>query len=306
MDGPGNNEKWLKALASLRVDRKQHDLAPHKPLLLLVVAELAEQGRLTGSVLPLTGELVFRFLAFWSVVARRRTGKPEITLPFYHLHTAGIWTPLDEAGNPTMERHRAIAVRFDERFLVALQDRTFREQLRRVLIATYFTSPGERAALYDLVGLPVPPGDIVRADAELYKEDVERGREARFRLTVVPAYDYTCALTGYRLVTVTSGSIVDAAHIHQFSDSRNNDPRNGIALCKNAHWLFDQGLWSMDDDCHVLIATSRFQEAGPDPILLAPLAGKKIRLPREPSYWPDKTYVAWHRKHEFQAPSTVA
>jgi predicted restriction endonuclease len=40
-----------------------------------------------------------------------------------------------------------------------------------------------------------------------------------FRLTVIPACNYTCALTGYRLVTVTSGSIVDAAHIHQFADS---------------------------------------------------------------------------------------
>src|SRR6266540_2520352 len=31
----------------------------------------------------------------------------------------------------------------------------------------------------------------------------------------------------------------------KFADSRNNDPCNGIALCKNAHWLFDQGLWTI-------------------------------------------------------------
>ena len=57
----------------------------------------------------------------------------------------------------------------------------------------------------------------------------------------------------YRLVTIDSGSIVEAAHIHQFADSRNNHPRNGIALCKNAHWMFDEGLWSLDDDYRVLI-----------------------------------------------------
>lgn len=65
---------------------------------------------------------------------------------------------------------------------------------------------------------------------------------------MVTAYNYTCALTGYRLVTLTSGTIVDACHIHQFAHSRNNDPTNGIALCKNAHWLFDNGLWSLSDD----------------------------------------------------------
>ena len=36
------------------------------------------------------------------------------------------------------------------------------------------------------------------------------GREARFRLNIVAAYNYTCALTGYRLTTITAGSIVDA------------------------------------------------------------------------------------------------
>jgi len=30
------------------------------------------------------------------------------------------------------------------------------------------------------------------------------------------------ALTDYRLVTPASGTIVDAAHIHQFASSRNN------------------------------------------------------------------------------------
>ncbi|MEI7838092.1 MAG: HNH endonuclease [Planctomycetota bacterium] len=294
-----NNEKWFKALANLRVDRKGHDYAPHKPLLLLVVLELAEKGGLSEPDLPLTGELVFRFLAFWTVVAPRRTQRPEITLPFFHLRAEGVWTPLDETGTPTLERRRATAVRLDEGFLAALRDTAFREQLRRILIAKYFTSPGERAALYDLVGLPVPPDDIVQADAKLYKEDQERGREARFRLTVVPAYDYTCALTGYRLVTVTSGSIVDAAHIHQFADSRNNDPRNGMALCKNAHWLFDQGLWSLDDDYRIIVATSRFHEAGPEAILLARRAGTRVHLPGDRRYWPDTRYVAWHRKNKF-------
>ena len=289
-------EKWLKAISNLRVDRKG-SIAPHKPLLLLVLAELAEQGKLSVKILPLTGELVFRFLAYWTVVVERRPQRPDIHLPFYHMRGDGCWTPLDENGRPTLERRRAIAAEIDETFLACLNDPEFRLQMRRILIAKYFTDYTERAALYQLVGLPVPPDTIVKEDARLYEAARERGREARFRLTVVPAYNYTCALTRYRLVTVDSGSIVDAAHIHQFADSRNNHPRNGIALCKNAHWMFDEGLWSLDDDYRVLIDPKRFDESGLDALLLATKADTRILLPADRNYWPDKAHLAWHRKH---------
>jgi putative restriction endonuclease len=289
-------EKWLKVISNLRVDRKG-TIAPHKPLLLLVLAELAEQGKLTSKFLPLTGELVFRFLAYWTVVAGRRPQRPDIHLPFYHMRSDGFWTPLDESGRPTLERRRAIAAELEESFLACLNDPDFRKQMRRLLIAKYFVDAAERAALYHLVGLPVPSEPIIKEDARLYELARERGREARFRLTVVPAYNYTCALTGYRLVTVDSGSIVEAAHIHQFADSRNNHPQNGIALCKNAHWMFDEGLWSLDDDYRVLVSTKRFDESGADAFLLSLKANRRILLPTDPHYWPAKAHLAWHRKH---------
>lgn len=289
-------EKWLKVISNLRVDRKG-TIAPHKPLLLLVLVDLAEQGKLTDKILPLTGDLVFRFLVYWKVVAERRPQRPDIHLPFYHMRSDGCWTPLDENGRPTLERRRAVTAILDDTFLACLNDPEFQRQMRRLLIAKYFAGPGERTSLYQLVGLTVPPETIVREDARLYEAARERGREGRFRLSVVPAYDYTCALTHYRLVTVDSGSIVDAAHIHQFADSRNNHPRNGIALCKNAHWMFDEGLWSLDDDYRVLIDAKRFDESGLDALLLATKANTRIFLPADRNYWPDKAHLAWHRKH---------
>jgi len=289
-------EKWLTVVSNLNVSRKG-GIAPYKPLLLLVLAELAEQGKLTGKSFSLTAELVFRFLAYGTIVAERLSQHPDIRLPFYHMRSDGCWTPLDENGQPTLEKRRAVAARFDETFLACLNDPDFRDQMRRILIAKYFVDAGERAALYQLVGLSVPSDPIVKEDARLYEISRERGREARFRLTVVPAYNYTCALTQYRLVTVDSGSIVDAAHIHQFADSRNNHPRNGIALCKNAHWMFDEGLWSLDDNYCVLIAAKRFDESGADALLLSLKVNTRILLPTDPNYWPDKGHLAWHRKH---------
>src|SRR5439155_13083268 len=131
--------------------------------------------------------------------------------------------------------------------------------------------------------------DQIAQDANYKSPEIAsgQGREARFRLNIVAAYNYTCALTRYRLTTITGKSIVDAAHIHQFADSRNNDPRNGLALCKNAHWLFDNGLWTLTDEYKVIVAEGEFAEAGSGQDLLVGYHGKKILLPSEPALRPN-------------------
>jgi putative restriction endonuclease len=294
-------EQWLTKLANLKVDKARGAPAPHKPLLLLVVFELAEQSQSFGDILPLTPELAFRFCTYWSIVAHRRTQAPDVRYPFFHLKTDGFWSPLAEDGKPALDRRltRYAALPLD--FVAFAKDPAYRDKGRRILIAKYF-QPQERVALYTLVGLPIPSDDQIAQDAA-YKSPEEaskQGREARFRLNIVAAYDYTCALTRYRLTTISGGSIVDAAHIHQFSDSRNNDPRNGLALCKNAHWLFDNGLWTLSDEYKVIVAEGRFAEAGPHQQLLREFHGKPILLPSDPAIWPNLVHMAWHRKHRFQ------
>jgi putative restriction endonuclease len=132
------------------------------------------------------------------------------------------------------------------------------------------------------------------------QEATQQGREARFRLRVVAAYNYTCALTGYRLNTITGATIVDAAHIHQFADSRSNDPRNGMALTKTAHWLFDQGLWSLTDDYRVLVARDYFDESGPSEFLLGGRADRPLITPADPTVSPNPEYIRWHRENVFE------
>jgi len=291
-------DRWLTVAANLKVDRA-HGIAPHKPLLLFAVAGLVEEGKLPEPVLPLTGELTFRFLAYWTVVAHRRPQRPDIRLPFYHIKSDGLWTPLDEAGNPPTERRRATQVKLDADFFACLHDEDFRRWFRITLINCYFEDRTERFGLFDLIGLPTKLDSVGKEYVERCVAARKLGREVRFRLTVVPAYNYTCALTGYRCVTVESGSIVDAAHIHQFADSRNNHPQNGLALSKNAHWMFDVGLWSLDDDYRVLVATNRFDEAGDAAFLLKRMEGRQVQLPGNRDFWPDKTHLAWHRNHWF-------
>ncbi|HXE94812.1 MAG TPA: HNH endonuclease [Dongiaceae bacterium] len=286
----------LRKLSSLNIDRAK-GAAPHKPLLLLCLLEIAAEGGLTEEIMPVTGELAFRFAGYWSVVVHRRPNRPEIKLPLFHMKSAGFWQPLDAEQKIMKYRDLPAYIQFDPAFLAAFNDPAFREQARAILIGTYFESH-EQATLWALTGGAPPSAESLTA-LTADTEAVERGREGRFRIGVVTAYNYTCALTGYRLVTLTSGTIVDACHIHQFSHSRNNDPTNGIALCKNAHWLFDNGLWSLRDDYTILTADRHFSEAGEAALLLGRMKGKQITLPTNDSYWPGQQHLEWHRKHKF-------
>jgi putative restriction endonuclease len=294
-------ERWLERLSRLNVYRAKGGAAPHKPLLLLVILELAEQGLLPRDVLPLTPELAFRFCTYWGIVAHRRTQRPDVRLPFHHLSSDGFWSPLREDGSPSPDDRLTQYASLTSDFVAFALNPASRDKGRRILIAKYF-EPGERAALYSLLEMPVSTDEEITRDAN-YRSSEEansQGREIRFRLNVVAAYNYSCALTGYRLTTITAGSIVDAAHIHQFADSRNNDPRNGLALCKNAHWLFDNGLWTIGDDYTIMVAAGRFSEDSPNGKSLRDYHGQRIRLPNDNAFWPNAIHLGWHRKNRFQ------
>jgi putative restriction endonuclease len=292
-----DQQYWLNKLATLRIDRARGNPAPHKPLLLLVIMEMAEKGEITSREVPLSPDLAFRFSVFWSVVAQRRKQPPEVRLPFHHLESSGMWQALMADRSPSPDNKLTTMIRLNPSFYDCLASQRFRERARRVLIETdpYFR-PEERAALYSMLRIK-PTTPEVHEDEELYRASVQTGRDARFRIEVVIlAYKYTCALTGYRMTTLDMESIVDAAHIQEFRDSRNNDPRNGIALSKNAHWQFDRGLWSLNDDYRILVNREKFMEDGVAGQRLADFEGRRIFLPSDPKYWPEHSCLDWHRK----------
>jgi putative restriction endonuclease len=261
------------------------------------------QSEIASREVPLSPDLAFRFSVFWSVVAERRKQPPEVRLPFHHMGSSGMWQPLTGDGKPSPDKKLTSMIRLDPSLFECLSDQKFRDQARRVLIDTkpYFY-PDEKTALYTMLNIK-PPANEIGGKEKLYRASIQTGRDARFRIEVViVAYKHTCALTGYRMTTLELDSIVDAAHIHGFHDSRNNDPRNGIALSKNAHWQFDRGLWSLNDDYRILVNREKFIEEGVPGQRLVDFEGRRIFLPSNPKYWPEHTYLAWHRKqHGFSS-----
>lgn len=289
----------LSKLTRLNTSKKSPDPAPHKPLLLLAVMDLIESGTITSNPIPRSAELTYQFMTYSRIVAHRR-GALDIRMPFHHLSGDGVWEPLDAQLRPSPARKVTQFALCSDGVWAAFHDATFREQARRVLISRWFTL-SEQLAL--AATLNIPEGELGTAVAQVAEAErataVKQGRDVQFRLVVVAGYAFTCCLTRHRLMTTSRGSLVDAAHIHQFSDSRNNDPRNGIALCKNAHWMFDQGLWTITDDLTVKVARTHFTEHHPHGKGLTEYDDMPLLAPADPTLKPDPVYLEWHRRKKF-------
>ncbi len=294
---------WFSRFTALRVDNDaEKGLAPHKPLLLLALLDLLEAGQLMDGWVTLSPDLILRFQNLWPIVAERRTNKGDIRMPFHALATDGVWRVFDEDGRPSRARVTSVRAKFDDSVLAGLGDFAFRSKLRRLLVATYFP-PDEQVALAAALGFDSVLDSVeisaFAKDQAAYRAAREAGRNARFKNEVVSGYQFTCALTGYRLVTVEQAGIVEAAHIHQHAKSRNNDPDNGLALTPTAHALFDLGLWSADDDLRVLVKpAAAFVEQSPlGGFSLRAVAGRPLHFTPAAKLRPARQHLAWHRRH---------
>lgn len=72
-----------------------------------------------------------------------------------------------------------------------------------------------------------------------------RGPEAaKFRREVQRAYNYTCIVCGLRWPSTKCSPKpgVDAAHLLPWTEYELDDVRNGVCLCKQHHWAFDERL----------------------------------------------------------------
>jgi len=236
---------WLDRLCHLNAaNTAQRGRAPHKPLLLLCVLDMVEDGAITTPWIAYSPELFFRFQCYWALVLDRQRNRPDMRLPFHALggERDRVWSRYTEERQPSRSKETTRLCLLDESLWECLQDRKFRQQARLRLVTTYFTPP-EQIALCARLRLPEPSSAevaAIRLSAEAYKASLKKGRDSRFRSDVLLSYRFTCALTGYSLNT-TKENMVEAAHIHQHADSGNDDPRNGLALTPDAHWLFDRG-----------------------------------------------------------------
>ena len=119
-------------------------------------------------------------------------------------------------------------------------------------------------------------------------------RDPLFRAAVLRSYDSCCAFTDLKILNGGNRAEVDAAHIvpvghnHQGNDS----VRNGLALSKTMHWLFDRGILAVGDDYRIMESPGRL----PDKIRPLFRPSGMIREPKIPGERPNPEYLRYHRQ----------
>jgi putative restriction endonuclease len=123
-------------------------------------------------------------------------------------------------------------------------------------------------------------------------------REAAFASRVKRAYDATCAFTGLKMRNGGGRSEVEAAHIRPVGDGHAgpDSVRNGLALSRTVHWMFDRGILSIDSDNKILKAKGLV----PEPVLRLLNPSGEILLPQSERERPHQTFLEYHRNRIFK------
>jgi putative restriction endonuclease len=116
-------------------------------------------------------------------------------------------------------------------------------------------------------------------------------RDAAFTRVIQEAYDNTCAMTGLKLINGGGRCEIEAAHIKPVSEDGPDSPRNGIALSRTIHWMFDRHFLSISDAGEILVARKHV----PEPVRRLLNPDGKARLPTSPSWRPHPVFLHYHQ-----------
>ncbi len=116
---------------------------------------------------------------------------------------------------------------------------------RRVIITPPPSSPPKETHQAELENIrdrldepkSLEPFTTDEARKRVLVEIARRQGQTKFRQTLLKAYDYKCAITGF-----DAGEALEAAHIIPYAKTENSDPTNGLLLRADLHTLFDLNL----------------------------------------------------------------
>jgi putative restriction endonuclease len=121
-------------------------------------------------------------------------------------------------------------------------------------------------------------------------------RDAAFAYVVRDIYDRRCAMTGLKLINGGGRCEIEAAHIRPVEDNGPDSPRNGIALSRTVHWMFDRGILSIADDGLILMA----KRLVPEQVSRMLNPDGHILLPNDPTFAPHRMFLRYHREYRFK------
>jgi len=122
-------------------------------------------------------------------------------------------------------------------------------------------------------------------------------RDRNFRRIVLRAYDDRCAMTGLKLINGHGRAEVAAAHIRPVEENGPDLLTNGLAMSGTAHWLFDRGLITLEDDLKILVSR---QVNDRDAVHAIVNRSGYLNRPMRAIDRPHPRFLTWHRQHRFK------
>ncbi len=301
-------QEFIKKFTKLRVDRSKGDFAPHKPILLLSIIAEMEAGNINENRIYITPELVARFKDLWQLLAHNTVFIANFSLPFYHLKNERFWRLHTFIGKEIiLTSSKSIKsfgylkdvvdyASFDETLYQLLSLPPSREILKTSLLQHYFNrgtiSPENNTIQEISTQILNDTASIYKARAEQFDEEEVFVRGGVFKKEIPRIYNYTCCISGMRVMASGSIQMIDASHIVPFSESHDDTIGNGISLCPNLHRAFDRYLISISEDYKVLVKP--FVEEN-SVYAIKQFEGKEILLPSNKEHFPSQTNLALHR-----------
>lgn len=111
-----------------------------------------------------------------------------------------------------------------------------------------------------------------------------------FRDFVMTGYKQKCAITG-NVIQYKSFMNLEAAHIWPRSHKGLYLPSNGIALCRDMHWAFDKGMFTIGDDFKIIVHPDVESD------YLQQYNNKSLYIPENAFFRPDINNLHYHQTH---------
>lgn len=273
-----NLDYYCQSFSQLNVSStRKRGNAQYKPILVLTVIDLITQGLITDNQIRVSEELIQTFTRYWSILGSE-SYKGGLHYPFFHLQSDGFWhlvfKPEFNGLQPKTTNKLKEAVEYaylDKELFNFLQDESPRQELIDALVTTFFQEQQDELEEMLQINQSFQDADLATetSSGSINLDNNPKWgcrkaiiRNAFFRKTIVRVYDYKCAFCGLRVTKAINQNIVDGAHIKPFAQFYDSRIHNGIALCKNHHWAFDCGWFTVDEQ-YKIIVSKELQEISP-------------------------------------------
>jgi putative restriction endonuclease len=318
---------------------KHNKLSPYKPIFLLSIIELIENGKIDANQITTNGsdyiELEETFKKYLKLLGGkykdnkdvfhqpfenlRNDKHKESGKPFWHLELKDKSVKIEDIKDAenrnrfkTKKNLKDLVEygRFDDELWEILQDVESRQYLVDVLMHTFFAEE-MKTQIDDIINSFNQDAEKQNQYLTEPKDSIQKHRTRKyivrdsfFRKSVIRLYDYQCAVCRLSIKIKPIGLsyykyILDAAHIIPLSVAYNNQINNGISLCKNHHWAFDYGCFTVDDNYKILV-NNELEEECPHAKPMKDFHGEKLLLPNQENFFPDQQSLEWHRQNVFQ------